>query len=56
MVLGLNHAEVARKIGVHRSTLYRWETGATQPHYGDLCVWANVLGLDVSLTPAEVPA
>jgi len=39
----LTVGEVAREIGVHPSSLSRWETGATRPRASFALRWAEVL-------------
>lgn len=56
---GLSRDTVARRLDPprHQSTIYKWETGVTQPEFRDLQGWARALGvgLDLLLTDAPVP-
>ena len=49
---GLTLAAVADRLGWHKTTVLRYETGALSPRYADLERLAGVLGTDVrSLIP-----
>lgn len=52
---GLTQEELARRVGVARETLSRWESGAQQPSFESLARLATAAGarLDVRLDPAE---
>lgn len=52
---GLTQEELARRVGVARETLSRWESGAQQPSFESLARLATAAGarLDVRLEPAE---
>jgi len=55
--LEISQEEMARRIGVHRMTFWRWETGEREPRADELQRWARALDitLDRLLTePAEV--
>lgn len=44
----INQSELARRLGVDRVTIYRWETGQQRPEKADTVkVFAQVLGLDL---------
>ena len=44
----LSLKEVADAIGTSRSTVHRWETGATAPSTANALQWADVLGIGVA--------
>lgn len=42
-------ADVARRLDLHRSAVYRWEAGERFPEIDLLRKWAEVVGVDVDL-------
>ncbi|MFJ3088915.1 helix-turn-helix domain-containing protein [Streptomyces sp. NPDC086838] len=46
----LSLKEVAESIGTSRSTLHRWETGATTPNATNALRWADALGVAVDMS------
>lgn len=55
--LDLSQEALAARIGVHRMTIHRWETGEREPRADELQRWARALDIAVDrlLTePAEV--
>lgn len=58
-VLGLNQGDLAEKLGVDRSTVAKWETGAAKPRTDALIKLCEILScsadelLGIEKTPAE---
>ncbi|MEU9264590.1 helix-turn-helix transcriptional regulator [Streptomyces sp. NPDC048251] len=46
----LSLKEVADAIGTSRSTVHRWETGATVPSASNALQWADALGIEAAKT------
>lgn len=46
---GLSKAKLARRAGVLRQELERWEAGRVRPNVDTFVAWANALGFDVLL-------
>ncbi len=44
---GLTQAQLAERVGTARSTVAKWETGASMPRIAVLCRLAEVLGCSV---------
>lgn len=62
--IGMTKAELARRLGVDRATIHRWESGANRPEDADLVHhFADLFGLDTDealtaagLRPTRKPA
>jgi transcriptional regulator with XRE-family HTH domain len=44
LALGISMAKMARKLGIAYTTLWRWETGRSQPPKGVRGLWAEKIG------------
>jgi len=53
---GLTQAGAARFVGVHFTTYYRWETGATEPKFDHRVKLAELFGLPVTSLQADKAA
>lgn len=51
--LGLTQGEAARRVGVHRSTLNRWECGHASPRMSELRRYVAVVHAELNLTVKE---
>lgn len=49
----LSLKEVADSIGTSRSTVHRWETGATVPSAANALQWADALGIAESASASR---
>ena len=54
--LRVRQGELARRIGVDKSAVGRWELRKTSPGLGSLCAWAEELGFDVLLAEQTATA
>lgn len=55
-VRGLSLHTVARRSGIHRSTIGYWETGHHDPYLSALSDYLTSLGLKLTVVPATEPA
>jgi transcriptional regulator with XRE-family HTH domain len=46
---GLTQSEVAHDLGIHQSTLSKWENRITEPFLSQLCLWLHALDLKLVL-------
>ena len=51
--LRVRQRELAKRIGVDKSAISRWELRKTSPGLGSLCAWAEELGLEIKLVPVS---
>jgi transcriptional regulator with XRE-family HTH domain len=52
--LRVRQADLARRIGVSKSALGRWERRTTDPGIGNHCAWCEELHLDIQLVPRRI--
>ena len=45
---GLSAEQVARKLGIHRNMIYRWESGTAEPGAKKLYRFSRVVGTNIS--------
>lgn len=45
--------ELAKRLGVHRVTIVRIETGVHQPLYSEACLLADLLGVSIAAMRGE---
>ena len=50
---GLTMAEVAKRVGVGKSTLWKWEHQVAVPSFANAVAWAKVLGLRCVFEPMK---
>jgi transcriptional regulator with XRE-family HTH domain len=53
--LGLSQQDLATRVGVTRSTIYQWESGAAEPSSKKLGLVAHVVGLRLEELLADPP-
>ena len=53
--LGIGQQDLATRVGVTRSTISQWESGATEPSHKKLGLIAHVLGLGMNELMSDQP-
>ncbi len=51
---GLTQAELAKRLGVHRQTISRTETGKRPLELGEFFDWAQALGVDYKVIFSDI--
>jgi DNA-binding XRE family transcriptional regulator len=52
--IGLSQAALAKRLGVTRATMFRWENGYHPANASHLAQWADELGYELALIPIDV--